>query len=72
MTERAGVGQSPRTNPNRRLMTWLCVGFGVLFITAAVIVSLLTGTAFQWAAVLFIGGIIGFLFAAFVWIRLAE
>lgn len=72
MTDPQGVGQTPRATSRRRAMTWLCVGFGVLFIVAAVIVSLITGTPFQWAAVLFIGGIIGFLFAGFVWIRLAE
>lgn len=66
------VEQTPSATSRRRMVTWLCVGFGVLFVVAAVIVSLLTGTPFQWGAVLFIGGIIGFLFAGFAWIRLAE
>ena len=44
----------------------------MLLILAGVVVSFLTGTAFQWAAVLFAGGIIGLLFAGFVWIRLAD
>jgi hypothetical protein len=56
----------------RRMATWLCVGFGVLLIVAFVIVSLITGSPFSWAGLLLIGGIVFFLFAGFVWIRLAE
>lgn len=63
--------RSSRTS-RRHLATWLIVGFGVLLIIAGVVVSFLTGTPFQWAAVLFVGGIIGLLFAGFVWIRLAD
>jgi hypothetical protein len=71
----AGVTDSEEranSTSRRHLATWLIVGFGVLLILAGVVVSFLTGTVFQWAAVLFAGGIIGFLFAGFVWIRLAD
>jgi len=56
----------------RRLAVWLIVGFGLIFLLAGVIVSLVTGTAFSWGAIFLIGGVILFLFAGFVWIRLAE
>ena len=61
-----------RRTSRRQLATWLTVGFGVLLILVGVVVSFLTGTPFQWAAVFFVGGIIGLLFAGFVWIRLAD
>ncbi len=39
---------------------------------AGIVVSFLTGTPFSWGGFLIIGGVIIFLFAGFVWIRLAE
>ena len=67
-----GAGSTPRPTSRRRLATWLCVGFGVLLLVAGVIISFLVGSPFSWAGFLIVGGIILFLFAGFVWIRLAD
>ena len=68
----SGAGSTPKPTSRRRLATWLCVGFGLLLLVVGVIVSFLVGTPFSWAGFLIIGGIICFLFAAFVWVRLAD
>jgi hypothetical protein len=72
MTAASGPGSTPRPASRRRLAIWLCVGFGLLLLVAGVIVSILLGSPFSWAGFLIVGGIILFLFAGFVWIRLAE
>ena len=72
VTASSGAGSTPQPTSRRRLATWLCVGFGLLLLVVGVIVSFLIGTPFSWAGFLIIGGIILFLFAAFVWIRLAD
>jgi len=65
--------EQPRTpRSNRKMATWLIAGFGGILLLAGVVVSFITGTPFSWAAFLLIGGVVLFLFAAFVWIRLAE
>jgi hypothetical protein len=63
-------GRSPESR--RKLATWLVGGFGAVLFLAGVVVSIVTGTPFSWAAFLYIGGIVFLLFAAFVWIRLAP
>ena len=64
--------QRPSAKSRRHLATWLIAGFAAIFLLAGVVVSFLTGTPFSWGAFLLIGGIILFLFAGFVWIRLAD
>jgi multisubunit Na+/H+ antiporter MnhG subunit len=71
MTAATGAGSTPPAS-RRRLATWLCVGFGVLLLVAGVIISFLVGSPFSWAGFLIVGGIILFLFAGFVWIRLSD
>ena len=72
VTASTGAGSTPKPTSRRRLATWLCIGFGLLLLVGGVIVSFLVGTPFSWAGFLIVGGIIFFLFAAFVWIRLAD
>ena len=67
-----GSEQAPSATSRRRLAVWLCVGFGVAMLLAGVIVSLVTGTLFQWGPMLLILSITGFLFGGFVYIRLAA
>jgi len=62
--------RSPQSR--RKMATLLIAGFGAILLIAGVIVSFITGTPFSWAAILWIGAVVTFLFAAFVWIRLAE
>jgi len=68
--DRTASSQSPQSR--RKTAAWLIAGFGAILLIAGVVVSLITGTPFSWAAFLLIGGVILFLFAAFVWIRLAK
>jgi hypothetical protein len=68
--DRAEPSQSPQAR--RKMATWLIAGFGGVLFLAGVVVSIITGTPFSWAAFLLIGGVILVLFGAFVWIRLAK
>ena len=61
-----------RPASRRRVMTLICAAFGVILLVAALIIGLWTDAAVEWAAFLAIFGVIGVLFAGFVWIRLAE
>ena len=72
VTASTGAGSTPKPTSPRRLAAWLCIRFGLLPLVGGVIVSFLVGTPFSWAGFLIVGGIIFFLFAAFVWIRLAD
>lgn len=70
----AGPTSSEPTRPasRRRVTTLIFAAFGVIFLAAALIIGLWTDAAIQWAAFLAIFGVIGVLFAGYVWIRLAE
>jgi len=72
MTSPERAEQGPSRQSRRRMATWLIAGFGLILLLAGVVVSFITGTPFSWAGFLLIGGVILFLFAAFVWIRLAK
>jgi len=50
----------------------ICGAIGIVLLAAALIIGLWTDAAVQWPAFLAIFGVIGLLFAGFVWIRLAE
>jgi hypothetical protein len=54
------------------VITLICVAFGVVLLAAALIIGLWTDAGIEWAAFLAIFGVIGVLFAGFVWVRLAE
>ena len=54
------------------MATLILGAFGVIFLAAALIISLWTDAGIEWAAFLAIFGVIGVLFAGFVWIRMAE
>ena len=54
------------------MATVICAAFGVIFLAAALIIGLWTDASIEWAAFLAIFGVIGVLFAGFVWIRLSE
>ena len=56
----------------RRMVTLILGAIGVIFLAAALIIGLWTDAAIEWAAFLAIFGVIGVLFAGFVWIRMAE
>jgi hypothetical protein len=70
----AGSTSSEPARPasRRRVATLICVAFGAVLLVAALIIGLWTDASIQWAAFLAIFGVIGLLFAGFVWIRLAE
>jgi hypothetical protein len=50
----------------------VCGAFGAIFLAAALIIGLWTDAAIEWAAFLAIFGVIGVLFAGFVWVRMSE
>lgn len=70
----AGSTSSEPARPaSRRRMSTLILGaVGVIFLAAALIIGLWTDAGIEWAAFLAIFGVIGVLFAGFVWIRMAE
>jgi hypothetical protein len=72
MTSSDQSDQSDSPQARRKMAFWLIAGFGGILLLAGVVVSLITGTPFSWAGFLLIGGVVLFLFAAFVWIRLAK
>ena len=61
-----------RPASRRRMVTLILGAIGVIFLAAALIIGLWTDAAIEWAAFLAIFGVIGVLFAGFVWIRMAE
>lgn len=61
-----------RPASRRRVLTLVVVAFGVVFLAAALIIALWTDASIEWAAFLGIFGVIGLLFAGFVWVRLSE
>ncbi len=61
-----------RPASRRRMATVICAAFGVILLAAALIIGLWTDASIEWAAFLAIFGVIGVLFAGFVWIRLSE
>ena len=61
-----------RPASRRRMITLILGAVGVIFLAAALIIGLWTDAAIEWAAFLAIFGVIGVLFAGFVWIRLGE
>ena len=69
-----GSTSSEPTRPasRRRMATLILGAFGVIFLAAALIIGLWTDAGIEWAAFLAIFGVIGVLFAGFVWIRLGE
>ena len=70
----AGSMSSEPARPasRRRTVTLILGAIGVIFLAAALIIGLWTDAAVEWAVFLAIFGVIGVLFAGFVWIRLAE
>ena len=70
----AGSMSSEPARPasRRRTVTLILGAIGVIFLAAALIIGLWTDASIEWAAFLAIFGVIGVLFAGFVWIRLAE
>ena len=61
-----------RPASRRRTATLILGAVGAIFLAAALIIGLWTDAGIEWAAFLAIFGVIGVLFAGFVWIRLAE
>ena len=61
-----------RPASRRRMVTLILGAIGVIFLAAALIIGLWTDAGIEWAAFLAIFGVIGVLFAGFVWIRMAE
>jgi hypothetical protein len=72
MTGPDSFEQGRSAKSRRHMATWLIGGFGAILLVAGVVVSFITGTPFSWAAFFLIGGVVLVLFAAFVWIRLAQ
>ena len=61
-----------RPASRRRTATLILGAVGGIFLAAALIIGLWTDAGIEWAAFLAIFGVIGVLFAGFVWIRMAE
>lgn len=72
MTGPTSSGQPARPASRRRAATLACVAFGGVLLLAALIIGLWTDAGVEWAAFLAIFGVIGLLFAGFVWVRLAQ
>ena len=70
----AGSTSSEPARPasRRRMAALVCGAFGAIFLAAALIIGLWTDAAIEWAAFLAIFGVIGVLFAGFVWVRMSE
>ena len=64
--------QPARPASRRRVVTLVFAAFGLILLVAALIIGLWTDAGIEWAAFLAIFGVIGVLFAGFVWIRLSE
>lgn len=70
----AGSTSSEPARPasRRRMGTLILGAVGVILLAAALIIGLATDAPIEWAVFLAIFGVIGVLFAGYVWIRLAE